>query len=111
MFDQKYIADWERIRRRFLNDPGKNIYVKGEECRKCVWSNTESGKILCTKSYQKERRKNMMTKYGMAEILESQAKIFIEKQFRDFDESAKERYLAVVLDYIHRNYPSSKEVA
>lgn len=31
----------------------------------------------------------MMTKYGMAEILESQAKIFIEKQFRDFDESAK----------------------
>ena len=52
-----------------------------------------------------------MTKYGMAEILESQAKIFIEKQFRDFDESAKERYLAVVLDYIHRNYPSSKEVA
>ena len=53
----------------------------------------------------------MMTKYGMAEILESQAKIFIEKQFRDFDESAKERYLAVVLDYIHRNYPSSKDVA
>ena len=54
MFDQKYIADWERIRRRFLNDPGKNIYVKGEECRKCVWSNTESGKILCTKSCRKK---------------------------------------------------------
>ena len=54
LFDQKYIADWERIRRRFLNDPGKNIYVKGEECRKCVWSNTESGKILCTKSCRKK---------------------------------------------------------
>lgn len=53
----------------------------------------------------------MMTKYGMAEILESHAKIFIEEQFVVFDESAKERYLAVVLDYIHRNYPSSKEVA
>lgn len=53
----------------------------------------------------------MMTKYGMAEILERQAKIFIEKQFVDFDESAKERYLAVVLDYIHRNYPSSKDAA
>lgn len=36
---------------------------------------------------------------------------FHRKQFRDFDESAKERYLAVVLDYIHRNYQSSKEVA
>ena len=53
----------------------------------------------------------MITKYGMAEILESQAKIFIEKQFRDFDESARKRYLAVVFDYIHRNYPSSKDAA
>ena len=38
----------------FLMTPEKNIYVKGEECRKCVWSNTESGKILCTKSCRKK---------------------------------------------------------
>lgn len=53
----------------------------------------------------------MITKYGMAEILENQARIFIEKQFKDFDEPAKERYLKVVLDYIRRNYPSCKDAA
>ena len=52
-----------------------------------------------------------LEKIFMSKEKSAEAKIFIEKQFRDFDESAKERYLAVVLDYIHRNYPSSKEVA
>ncbi len=53
----------------------------------------------------------MITKYGMAEILENQARIFIEKQFKDFDEPARERYLTAVLDYIRRNYPSCKDAA
>jgi transcriptional regulator of aromatic amino acid metabolism len=44
-----------------------------------------------------------MMKYGMAEILESQARTFVEKEFTAFDES--------ILDYIYRNYPSSKDVA
>jgi transcriptional regulator of aromatic amino acid metabolism len=52
-----------------------------------------------------------MMKYGMAEILESQARTFVKKEFTAFDESAKERYLKAILDYIYRNYPSSKDVA
>jgi transcriptional regulator of aromatic amino acid metabolism len=52
-----------------------------------------------------------MMKYGMAEILENQARAFVEKEFTDFDESAKERYLKAILNYIYRNYPSSKDVA
>jgi ABC-type microcin C transport system permease subunit YejB len=59
---------------------------------------------------QKERRTNMM-KYGMAEILENQARTFVEKEFTAFDEPAKERYLKAILDYIYLNYPSSKDVA
>jgi transcriptional regulator of aromatic amino acid metabolism len=52
-----------------------------------------------------------MMKYGMAEILESQARTFVEEKFADVDEPAKERYLKAVLEYIYRNYPSSKDVA
>jgi uncharacterized membrane protein YheB (UPF0754 family) len=68
------------------------------------------GQNIMHKKLQKERRTNMM-KYGMAEILENQARVFVEKEFADFDESAKERYLKAILDYIYRNYPSSKDVA
>jgi hypothetical protein len=49
------IADWDKIRKKFLKLKYKNfIYVDGKDCRKCVWSNTESGKILCTKSCRKK---------------------------------------------------------
>lgn len=38
------------VRCKLLKIKNKDeVYVDGKECRKCVWSNTESGKILCTK--------------------------------------------------------------
>lgn len=55
MLDEKGITDWDKIRKKFLDiKNSKYVYVEGEECRKCVWSNTESGKILCTKSCRKK---------------------------------------------------------
>ncbi len=55
LLDEKDIADCDRIRKRFLKiKNSNNVYVEGEECRKCVWSNTESGKIFCTKMCRKK---------------------------------------------------------
>jgi hypothetical protein len=51
LFTEKDIDDWDKIRKKILSSNDKNfVYVDGKTCRKCVWSNTESGKILCTKS-------------------------------------------------------------
>ncbi|MDO4945306.1 MAG: hypothetical protein Q4E74_08935 [Ruminococcus sp.] len=50
MLNEKDKDDWDKVRRKLLKLKNKdNVYVDGKECRKCVWSNTESGKILCTK--------------------------------------------------------------
>ena len=55
LLDEKDIADWDKIRKNFLKiKNSNNVYVEGEECRKCVWSNTESGKIFCTKMCRKK---------------------------------------------------------
>jgi len=55
LLNEKDIADWDRIRKRFLKiKNSKSVYVDGTECRKCVWSNTESGKIFCTKMCRKK---------------------------------------------------------
>ncbi len=50
MLNEKDKADWDKVRCKLLKIKNKDeVYVDGKECRKCVWSNTESGKILCTK--------------------------------------------------------------
>ena len=50
MLNEKDKADWDKVRCMLLKIKNKDeVYVDGKECRKCVWSNTESGKILCTK--------------------------------------------------------------
>lgn len=55
MLNKKDIADWDKIRKRFLKIKNRNyVYVNGQECRKCVWSNTESRKIFCTKMCRKK---------------------------------------------------------
>lgn len=55
LLDEKDIADWDEIRKRFLKIKNRNdFYFNGEECRKCVWSNKKSGKIFCTKMCRKK---------------------------------------------------------
>lgn len=94
----------------FLMTPEK-IFMSKEKSAESAYGQIRNRVKYYAPKVVERKAEKYDDKDGMAEILESQAKIFIEKQFRDFDESAKERYLAVVLDYIHRNYPSSKEVA
>lgn len=55
MLNKKDISDWERIRKKLLEMENKNyVYVNGTYCRKCVWSDTDSGKILCSKKCRKK---------------------------------------------------------
>lgn len=58
MLNKIYLSEWDRIRSSFLKtQKPKSYYVEGEKCRKCVWSVTDSGKILCSKSCVKKGNK------------------------------------------------------
>ncbi len=52
-----------------------------------------------------------MIKYGMAELMEAQARAFVEKKLSSFSENERKRYLNAVLAYIYSNYPSFKDAA
>lgn len=40
---------WDKIRLKLLGQKRTFTYVDGDMCRKCVWANTESGCIICSR--------------------------------------------------------------
>lgn len=40
---------WDKIRQKLLNHRRDSVYLDGSKCRSCVWANTESGYIMCSR--------------------------------------------------------------
>lgn len=49
ILEESQKKQWDKTRQRLLNFRKDSLYVNGNKCRSCVWSNTESGYIICSR--------------------------------------------------------------
>lgn len=43
------VKQWDEERLRLLNHRSNSVYADGNMCRNCIWANTESGYIICSR--------------------------------------------------------------
>ena len=46
---------WDKTRQILLDHRIDSVYVDGNKCRSCVWANTESEYIICSRSCDGKR--------------------------------------------------------